>query len=173
MDQLTKDRIDAVSKIAGAGGLFVAIFVAWSTVKKNRDDRKAELTKQMHQKDKELKEARMNTTMLNALFWLEVRKMLSEHDEIHLKPRGQRSQEWSPSSPASFTDEEKEWAKVEAYMGLLEHIMGLRRDGLIDPDTLKNIYAYRVWGSSFWSNISTVCSLVYNIARMGKFPAMG
>ena len=158
MNQLAKDWIDAISKIAGVLGLFVAIFVAANTAKKYRIEREAQRAKEetqrkneMEQKEKELKESQLNSKILSALFWLELRKMFAEHDEVHRKLRGREAKKWSASASAPLTKEEEqrakeneEWAKLEAYMGLLEHIKRIRSDGLIDSETLRSIYGYRV-----------------------------
>jgi hypothetical protein len=57
MDQNTKDVIDAISKIGSSLGLFVAIFVAYFQVKKNREERQTQLVKDRAQREKELAEA--------------------------------------------------------------------------------------------------------------------
>ena len=165
MNQLAKDWIDAISKIAGVLGLFVAIFVAANTAKKYRVEREAQRTmeelqrtkeeaqrkKEMEQKEKELQETQTNSKIRNAQFWLELRKMFTQHDEIHLKLRGEEGKNWSARGSAPLTKESKEsakeskeWAKLEAYMGFLEHIQRIRSYGLIDTETFKSIYGYRV-----------------------------
>lgn len=57
MDPNTKDVIDATSKIGSVFGVFVAIFVAYYQVRKNREERKTQLDKDRAQREKELKEA--------------------------------------------------------------------------------------------------------------------
>ncbi len=57
MDPFRKDVIDAASKIGGVIGVFVAIFVALTQVKKNRYERQVQVQKDSDQKQKELDEA--------------------------------------------------------------------------------------------------------------------
>jgi uncharacterized membrane-anchored protein YhcB (DUF1043 family) len=57
MDPFRKDLIDAVSKVGGVVGVFVAIFVAYTQVKKNRYERQVQVQKDSDQKQKELDES--------------------------------------------------------------------------------------------------------------------
>ncbi len=139
MEPYIKDMIDVVSKIAGVLGLFVAILVAWYEIKKNRDQRSTENQKQRDQKERELKDIRLTTETNEARFWLDLRKIFSEHNEVHLnlRPNG----EWykSETNPTA-----EEIPKIEAYMGLFEHCGIMLGKKLIDWKTFKKIYAYRV-----------------------------
>ena len=60
MDQYTKDFIDAASKIGGVLGVFVAIFLAYFQVRKNREERQFQIEKDRAQREKELQEAISN-----------------------------------------------------------------------------------------------------------------
>lgn len=73
-------------------------------------------------------------------FWLELEKMFAQHDEVHirLRPGG----EWTANGGGPKTVEE--WAKVEDYMGLFEHCELMLRRGLIDWETFKLIFSYRL-----------------------------
>lgn len=82
---------------------------------------------------------RLSRKVNQATFWLELRKMFAEHNEVHLLLRGG---DWS--SPNSGPRSRDEWAKVEAYMGLFEHCKLMLDDGLIDWKTFRDIYGYRV-----------------------------
>jgi hypothetical protein len=139
MDPYIKDIIDTVSNIGGVFGLFVAIFVAWYEIKKNREQRSAELQKDREQKERELEDIRLTRETNEARFWLELRKIFSDHNEVHLnlRPNG----EWYQSD-ANPTAEEM--PKIEAYMGLFEHCKKMLDKKLIDWKTFENIYAYRV-----------------------------
>lgn len=53
MDSYTKDLIDAISKIGGVLGVFVAIFVAYFQVRKNREERQLQVVKDEGQKQTE------------------------------------------------------------------------------------------------------------------------
>jgi hypothetical protein len=85
-------------------------------------------------------QVRANTLISRGQFWLELRKMFAEHDEVHrkLRPGGA----WYKSS----TDPSKpgDMAEAEAYMGLFEHCEIMLAENLIDENTFKDIYAYRL-----------------------------
>jgi hypothetical protein len=74
-----------------------------------------------------------------ARFWLELRKMFAEHDEVHFRLRGGG---WPEGHTGPSTSQE--WAKVESYMGLFEHCNRMLEEGLIDLETFRHIYKYRV-----------------------------
>lgn len=83
---------------------------------------------------------RISSRISAAQFWLELRKMFSEHQAVHLKLRP--GGEWAnhgngPSTPS-------EWAAVEAYMGLFEHCERMLAQNLIDHQTFRAVYAYRM-----------------------------
>jgi hypothetical protein len=91
-----------------------------------------------------------------ANFWLELRKMFAQHENVHLKLM--LRQEWGAKyyepddKPGELwvgpTDngpkDRKQWRHVEDYMGLFEHCERMLKDELIDPDTFKSIYGYRL-----------------------------
>ena len=84
--------------------------------------------------------ADVHMTRLNnqAQLWLELRKMFGEHNHIHLKLRP--GGEWATSGPRN----DAEWQMVESYMGLFEHCQVLMEKRLIDKDTFRKIYRYRL-----------------------------
>jgi hypothetical protein len=75
-----------------------------------------------------------------AQFWLDLRRMFSEHETIHRRLRPQGDWAAAKSGPANA----EEWAAVEAYMGLFEICEDLIADKLIDANTFKKGYAYRI-----------------------------
>lgn len=77
-----------------------------------------------------------------ARFWLDLRKQMSEHNEVHinLRPRGA----WAPDKGDPQGPSNGDWPKVEAYMGLFEHCEAMLRERLIDEETFKAIYRYRL-----------------------------
>jgi len=81
----------------------------------------------------------LNTRVSRAQFWLELRKMFADHKEVHLILRNGK---WPNDDDAVITGEE--WAKLEAYMGLLEHCEMMLRQKLIDWTTFNLIYGYRL-----------------------------
>jgi hypothetical protein len=88
--------------------------------------------------------AARNTTITQrtnrARFWLDLRKMFADHDEVHrdLRPGGKWAVAGSgPSSP-------EEWAKVEAYLGLFETCEDMIRTGLVDLASFGRSYGYRI-----------------------------
>ncbi len=80
-----------------------------------------------------------NTRINRAKLWLDFRRMIYEHDEVHLllRPKG----DWHASNEHP-TD--KEMPKVEPYMGLFEHAYEMLEDKLIDWETFRNVYGYRI-----------------------------
>jgi hypothetical protein len=90
-------------------------------------------------------EVHQNTKISRGQFWLELEKMLAAHDEIHLKLRP--GGDWAlrdKSLPAKGPSTVKEWAAVEDYMGLFEHCENLLAKKLIDIETFKSIFSYRI-----------------------------
>ncbi len=81
-----------------------------------------------------------NTKISRGQFWLELEKMLAHHDEIHIKLRP--GGEWALNDKGPSTV--KEWAAVEDYMGLFEHCEILLEKKLIDIETFKSIFSYRI-----------------------------
>lgn len=81
----------------------------------------------------------LNTRVSRAQFWLELRKMFADHKEIHLILRNGK---WPNDDDAVITG--GDWAKLEAYMGLLEHCEMMLRQKLIDWPTFNLIYGYRL-----------------------------
>jgi hypothetical protein len=75
-----------------------------------------------------------------AKFWLDLRDRLAKFNDIHLAlcPGG----EWdgNTGSPATY----REWRQLEAYMGLIEHCSRMIDDWLLDWETFKVIYSYRI-----------------------------
>lgn len=84
---------------------------------------------------------RQNRLNNQGKFWLELEKMFSRHDEVHinLRPGGI----WAENDQGPQTA--LEWAKVEDYMGLFEHCEILIAKGLIDYETFKSIFSYRIY----------------------------
>ena len=81
-----------------------------------------------------------NTLVNRGQFWLELEKMFSQHDKVHmnLRPGGK----WS--SEGTGPENVKEWVKVEDYMGLFEHCEIMLQKKLIDEDTFGAIFSYRL-----------------------------
>jgi len=67
--------------------------------------------------------------------------MFTTHDEVHIKLRP--GGEWTKkdSGPKSVHD----WVKVEDYMGLFEHCELMLRKKLIDWETFKLVFSYRLY----------------------------
>jgi len=82
---------------------------------------------------------RQNTRVHRAEFWLTLRQMFADHAEISLKLRPGK---W-PNDDRTAPDE-SDIAKLEAYMGLLEHCEIMLADGLLDWPTFRDIYQYRI-----------------------------
>jgi hypothetical protein len=82
---------------------------------------------------------RQATRTQRADFWLTLRQMFAEHQEIHRKLR---DGEW-PNDDVTYPDED-DWAKLEAYMGLFEHCEIMLEDRILDWRTFYHIYRYRI-----------------------------
>ncbi len=85
-------------------------------------------------------QVRQNTLISRGQFWLELEKMFTVHDEVHinLRPGGKWSKDGS--GPESVND----WAKVEDYMGLFEHCEIMLSNKVIDWQTFGAIFSYRL-----------------------------
>jgi hypothetical protein len=75
-----------------------------------------------------------------ARFWLDLRKMFADHDEVHrkLRPGGA----WTSAGSGPSTPEE--WADVEAYLGLFETCEDIIRARLIDLKSFRRSYEYHI-----------------------------
>lgn len=82
---------------------------------------------------------RQNTRVHRAEFWLTLRQMFAEHKEVHLVLR---NYDW-PNDDITYPDEQ-DWARLEAYLGLLEHCEIMLSDGLLDWRTFEEVYGYRI-----------------------------
>lgn len=84
---------------------------------------------------------RKNDRVAKASFWLELRKMFDQYDNVHKSL--QCDERWRTSNGA---DPSKEYiTEIVRYMGLFEHCYNLLKDGLIDLDVFKSIYSYRLY----------------------------
>ncbi len=85
-------------------------------------------------------QVRQNTLISRGQFWLELEKMFTRHDEVHinLRPGGK----WT--NPDSGPESVEDWAKVEDYMGLFEHCEEMLSKKLIDWETFGSIFSYRL-----------------------------
>jgi hypothetical protein len=75
-----------------------------------------------------------------ARFWLDLRDQFAKHADVHnrLRPAG----DWAGDKGGPATP--KEWAQVEAYMGLFEHCEIMLYQKLIYESTFEEIYSYRL-----------------------------
>lgn len=147
MDPFVKDLIDTISKIGGLVTIIVGIILAYHQLIKSRDQKERELEK----RDREIKTQR-------AQFWLELRKMFGEHDEVHKMlrdgtwPRSLAASSSVSNASSMDTDSSgdrkepstEQWAALESYMGLFEHCKAMIDDELIDLPTFSSIYRYRI-----------------------------
>lgn len=137
MDSAVKDWIDAIAKIIGVVGVTSGVVMAAWQVRKARIDRADQAVKEQAARANDLETRRHNLALARATFWLTLRKMFADHNEVHfaLRPGGA----WYQKEPPT-----EAFPKVEAYMGLFEHCIVMLDDKLIDLATFKKIYAYRV-----------------------------
>ena len=109
---LVKDIATIVGVVIATGSL---VFTAWNTSINRRTNR--------------------------ARFWLDLRKMFNDHDEVHRSLRPDRGR-WAP--PESGPEAPEDWSKVEAYMGLFEICEDLLASKLIDEGSFRRSYRYRI-----------------------------
>jgi hypothetical protein len=66
--------------------------------------------------------------------------LIQHHDDVHkkLRPGG----DWNNANKGPSTPEE--WAAVEAYMGLFEHVSSMLQEGLSNDKAFNHIYRYRL-----------------------------
>lgn len=140
IDPFTKDIFDIVSKVVSGLSLIVAIFVAVHQINKYKEERVVQSERDREQRQKEIEERQLNTRINRARFWLELRRMFDEHNEVHFKL--QNHGEWSENNTGPQSKEE--WSKTVSYMGIFEHRKRMLDDELIDFDTFNSIYGYRV-----------------------------
>ena len=99
---------------------------------------------------------RLNARTNRAKFWLDLRSAFSRHDEIHRKlhPLG----DWAGDRRSPTADEQ---FQVEAYMGLFEHCEIMLEKGLIDEQTFREIYRYRLLNlvRNDWIRVEKLCKL--------------
>ncbi len=85
-------------------------------------------------------QVRKNTLVNQAQFWIELEKMFSTHDKVHLnlRPGGK----WCNGN--SGPKKTEDWGQVEDYMGLFEHCKIMLSKKLIDKQTFESIFSYRL-----------------------------
>ena len=83
----------------------------------------------------------INRKTNRARFWLDLRKMFGEHDEVHRSLRPDRGR-WA--RPGTGPETSEDWSKVEAYMGLFEICEDLLAARLIDEKSFSRSYRYRI-----------------------------
>jgi hypothetical protein len=73
-------------------------------------------------------------------FWLTLRGVITEYDDIHanFRPRGR----WHGST--TLPNQVNDWARTELYMGLLEYCNTLMDQDLLDRKHFRDWYAYRI-----------------------------
>jgi hypothetical protein len=81
----------------------------------------------------------LTTRIARATFWLELRKMFEEYDDVHVKLRPNGA--WHKKNDVPSPDD---LPRVEAYMGLFEHCDRMIDQHLIDLPTFKSLYEYRI-----------------------------
>lgn len=75
-----------------------------------------------------------------AKLWLELREIFRNHNEVHIKLRN--GGEWTKENQNPETVED--WAAVDAYLGQFEICERLLSKKLIDSETFKAQYEYRL-----------------------------
>lgn len=84
-------------------------------------------------------ELRSNARTNTGAFWLTLRSMFDDHADVHKAL--QIDQTWRDPN-RHVSDEEA--IKVVAYMGMFELVYKMLKRGLIDWDTFRDVFGYRV-----------------------------
>ena len=106
------------------------------------------------------RQIRQNTLVSRGQFWLELEKMFASHDEVHinLRPGGK----WAKKD--SGPEIAEDWAKIEDYMGLFEHCEIMLDKKLIDDETFRAIFSYRLYnivGNKWITNAKLIANKQY------------
>lgn len=91
-------------------------------------------------------EAKTSTNIARAQFWVMVRGVLANYDDVHanLRPKGI----WAPKEGETYSlrgpTNGAGWARVELYMGMFEYCETLIRRGLLGEEDFRKAYRYRL-----------------------------
>ena len=91
-------------------------------------------------------EAKENTNVARAQFWVMVRSVMANYDDVHanLRPGGI----WAPHEDEEYAvlgpQDAAEWARVELYMGMFEYCEKLISRGLLEERDFRESYRYRL-----------------------------
>ena len=79
-----------------------------------------------------------------AKFWLDLRDRLAKFQDVNvaLRPEGVWGTKEGITRGCPATD--REWSQLEAYMGLIEHCGRMIDDWVLDWETFRRIYGYRI-----------------------------
>lgn len=112
-----------------------------------------------------IKTLKENAEIARAQFWVSVRAVLVNYDDVHAKFRP--SGIWAPAEGEvyAFTGPQnaEEWARVELYMGTFEYCEKLIRRGLLEEDDFSDAYKYRLIG--MLKNIVVVSAKLHDNKR--------
>jgi hypothetical protein len=93
-----------------------------------------------------IKTLRASSEVARAQFWVMVRGVLANYDDVHakLRPGGtwgvQNGEEYSLQGPENAA----EWARVELYMGMFEYCETLITRDLLKKEDFGDAYKYRL-----------------------------
>jgi hypothetical protein len=98
--------------------------------------------------DLAVKEAKKNTEIAGAQFWVMIRGIFAHYDDVHakLRPGGI----WAPNEEESEILAKRgptgaaEWSRVELYMGMFEYCETLIGRALLKEEDFRNAYRYRL-----------------------------
>jgi len=93
-----------------------------------------------------VEEAKKGTEIAKAQFWVMVRGVLANYDDVHAKLRNDGV--WARHETGRYSTfgpvDPEEWARVELYMGMFEYCEILISRGLLDPEDFFRAYEYRL-----------------------------
>jgi hypothetical protein len=135
LSSTTTDWISALASLGGA--LAAAIGLAYAGLQLKAARQSAEGARN---------EAESGRRTTESQFLLALEDQFRVHWDVHvaLRPGGK----WAAASAGPESSED--WARVESYMGLLERLNILHRNGVVPLPYIKQFYRYRL--NNLWAN---------------------
>jgi hypothetical protein len=109
-------------------------------------------------------EAKTSAAVSRAQFWIMIRGVMANYDDIHAKFRPGGA--WSTDDHGP--DSADEWARTELYMGLFEYCEQILEQRLLDEREFRDFYEYRL-GNIVANKKVVVEKLEYNCVSWKKF----
>ncbi|HMH12781.1 MAG TPA: hypothetical protein VK578_06705 [Edaphobacter sp.] len=135
-----------------------------------------------------VKTLRAGAEIARAQFWVMVRGVLANYDDVHakLRPEGIWGVPLAEKYSLQGPQDAAEWARLELYMGMFEYCETLLTHGLLDEKEFSDAYRYRLDNlvhnavivreklherGIYWKKFSNLCGrLRVPIPRPGDLP---